>query len=119
MTSSLRHMMTMAVVLVSAALPVLGEDANQSFKDWTSTKGRWVHKNDIYAQVETSPDCRAFPKLTKWTDYTYELEARRTGGAEGFLIIFRASDRNNFYWWNIGGWGNSAHAIESRGGSGK
>jgi hypothetical protein len=28
------------------------------------------------------------------------------------LIVFGYKDTNNFYWWNIGGWGNTQYAIE-------
>jgi alpha-L-arabinofuranosidase len=53
-----------------------------------------------------------------WTDYTITLQARKLGGAEGFLIMFRVRDDDNWYWWNIGGWGNTRHAVErSIGGS--
>lgn len=46
-----------------------------------------------------------------WSDYTLTLKARKLGGPEGFLICFarKGQERN---WWNIGGWGNSEHAIE-------
>jgi hypothetical protein len=103
----------MAVALVSTASVVSAADVNQSFKDWTPTKGRWVHIDNVFAQLEKAMDCRSFAKFTKWTDYTYELEARRISGTEGFLVIFRAEDKNNFYWWNVGGWRNTGHAIES------
>ncbi|HYX09186.1 MAG TPA: T9SS type A sorting domain-containing protein, partial [Bacteroidales bacterium] len=46
------------------------------------------------------------------TSYVYSLRARKTGGNEGFLIIFGYQDQDNFYWWNLGGWGNTKHAIE-------
>ena len=44
--------------------------------------------------------------------FTYTLRARKTGGNEGFLIPFAFADDKNFYWFNIGGWGNSQHAVE-------
>jgi len=108
-------------VIIAAALASTASaaDVNQSFKDWKSVKGRWIHNKDIYAQVEGGNGCLSFPKFTGWTDYTYELEARKISGTEGFLILFRASDKNNYYWWNLGGWRNSAHAIESQGRGGK
>ncbi|MDP6635059.1 MAG: DUF1080 domain-containing protein [Phycisphaerae bacterium] len=119
MFSSLRRLAVMAAILASGVSAVRAAEVYQSFKDWTPAKGRWIHKNDIYAQAAGGTDCRTFPKFTRWTDYTYELEARRISGSEGFLIIFRAADKNNFYWWNLGGWRNSAHAVESRGRGGK
>jgi len=48
----------------------------------------------------------------RWTDYEFTLKARKTSGAEGFLILIRATDDRNFYWWNLGGWGNTAHQLE-------
>lgn len=42
----------------------------------------------------------------------YELRARKLGGNEGFLIAFGGRDRNNTYWWNVGGWRNSGHGLE-------
>jgi alpha-N-arabinofuranosidase len=47
-----------------------------------------------------------------WTDYDFSLETRKEAGYEGFLILFRALDEDDFYWVNLGGWGNSQHAIE-------
>ena len=49
---------------------------------------------------------------TDWKDYEVRLEALKERGAEGFMVLFRATDADNFYWLNIGGWGNSRHAIE-------
>ena len=45
-------------------------------------------------------------------DYTYEVEATKTGGAEGFLIAFNCGDGDNYCWWNLGGWGNTQHGVE-------
>jgi alpha-L-arabinofuranosidase len=47
-----------------------------------------------------------------WKDSTFSLKARKLAGAEGFLILFRVQVENQKSWWNIGGWGNSRHAIE-------
>ena len=47
------------------------------------------------------------------------LKARKLGGAEGFLIMFRVRDDNNWVWWNLGGWGNQQHGLEQCTGGGK
>jgi len=47
-----------------------------------------------------------------WRDYEYTLEARKTGGEEGFLILFRVVDEKQFYWANLGGWKNEGHGLE-------
>lgn len=49
---------------------------------------------------------------TAWRDYEFTLEARKTGGSEGFLILFRVLDDKRFYWCNLGGWGNQVHQLE-------
>ncbi|MBT3199236.1 MAG: DUF1080 domain-containing protein [Phycisphaerales bacterium] len=112
MSNGLRRRVAMiAIILAGGAQTALAAD--QSFKDWTPQKGRWVHKQDIYAQADKGAPCLSFAKTAKWTDYTYELEARKISGSEGFLIIFRSADAKNLYWWNIGGWGNGAHGLEA------
>lgn len=46
-------------------------------------------------------------------DLTLELKARKTGGAEGFLIFFGMSaDGRQGYRFNIGGWGNNTTALQ-------
>lgn len=46
-----------------------------------------------------------------WSDYTLNLKARKLRGDEGFLVVFGRKGRDKF-WWNVGGWGNTEHAIE-------
>ena len=36
----------------------------------------------------------------------------KNSGDEGFLITFAYVDAGNYAWWNLGGWGNTKHAIE-------
>ena len=48
-----------------------------------------------------------------WSDYTITLQARKLSGPEGFLIVFGHKNSDKF-WWNVGGWGNREHAIESQ-----
>ncbi|HHV54653.1 MAG TPA: DUF1080 domain-containing protein [Firmicutes bacterium] len=74
--------------------------------------GNWGEGGGSLYQLSLSPDNRAFGGDETWSDYVLELSARKIQGAEGFLIIFRARDGRNFYWWNIGGWVNSRHAVE-------
>ena len=54
------------------------------------------------------------PGSQAWTNYTLALQARKTGGSEGFLVMFNVADPNNWLWWNIGGWTNTYHAVEQR-----
>ena len=45
-------------------------------------------------------------------DCTIEMDAVKNSGDEGFLITFAHVDANNYAWWNLGGWGNTKHAVE-------
>ena len=50
--------------------------------------------------------------------YEITVNARKQSGQEGFLLLFAYGDEQNYCWWNIGGWGNTASALEvSVGGS--
>jgi len=64
--------------------------------------------------TQTSPrtDEKLLAGDPQWTDYEFSLRARKTGGQEGFLILVRAASDDDFYWWNLGGWGNTQHALE-------
>lgn len=74
--------------------------------------GTWQTEGGVYKQTDEGEDRRLVLGDPNWTDYTVTLKARKTGGAEGFLILFRTRDDRNFYWWNIGGWNNTRHAVE-------
>ena len=43
---------------------------------------------------------------------TIEMDAVKNSGDEGFLITFAYVDVGNYAWWNLGGWGNTKHAVE-------
>jgi len=107
-------LLTVVALMAAAASPSGAATSGLPFEGWTPTHGKWRVVGDVYAQTDGSADCRAFAPKADWTDYVYEVKARKTGGREGFLVLFRVKDHGHFYWWNIGGWGNSRHAIETR-----
>ena len=76
--------------------------------DWTAQEGALVQRS-------RRENVRALAGDKGWTDYTYSLKARKLGGAEGFLILFRVQDDEAKSWWNLGGWGNQRHALEMGG----
>ncbi len=86
---------------------------------WRAFRGNWRVEADALQQTSGEADCRMVLTGLDATDYTLSLQARKLGGAEGFLIMFRVRDNGNWYWWNIGGWGNSQHGIERAIGGGK
>ena len=87
--------------------------------DWVANSGTWgvntTPDPDSYRQTANGQDDRATytgEGSANWKDYTLTLQARKNGGSEGFLIMFHVADSNNWVWWNLGGWNNTAHAIQ-------
>lgn len=74
--------------------------------------GDWKAEGGVLRQTSEKENVRAIAGDRNWTDYTYSLKARKLGGAEGFLILFRVGKDNAKSWWNLGGWGNRQHGIE-------
>jgi alpha-N-arabinofuranosidase len=72
----------------------------------------WTSENDFIAQQGAAADVRLTFGSPQWQDYEFTVEARKTGGEEGFLILLRALNKQEFYWANLGGWGNAGHALE-------
>jgi alpha-L-arabinofuranosidase len=82
---------------------------------WKPQTGDWKNQNGIITQTAAGADHRMLldlPALSGAADYTITLKARKISGDEGFLIMFHTLDTNTFYWWNIGGWGNTNTGIE-------
>ena len=46
------------------------------------------------------------------TDYTYTVEATKLDGEEGFLIPFAVQDKDNNWFWNLGGWQNTVSCLQ-------
>ena len=89
-------------------------------KNWRIFRGNWDAARGYFEQNNSSlTDCRATTGDTNWANYSIALRARKTGGSEGFLILFNWLDDNNWTWLNIGGWGNTLTAIEQNIGGAK
>ena len=85
---------------------------------WKKAGGDWKTSDGVLMQTNPGDNIRLTTGDVNWTDYTYEIKARKTGGAEGFLILFHVENSNDYIWWNLGGWGNSRSVIErARGGN--
>lgn len=84
---------------------------NRSLERIPGMSGEWTIEDTVIIQSSLSDNVRLLFGETDWTDYEITLKAQKTGGDEGFLIMFRA-EGENFYWFNIAGWGNTQHAIE-------
>lgn len=98
---------------------LFSSDFTEAASGWRVVRGNWDVHDGAYRQMGTAQDLRSVAGDPKWTEYSYTLKARKISGAEGFLIMFWVRNDNNWYWWNIGGWGNAQHAIEKCAGGGK
>lgn len=100
---------------------VLGEDDfefNDFWWNWLkATDGKWRVKNGKL--VNTTTDMKysetgsvVYFGNTDWENYTYTVECTKLDGEEGFLIPFGVKDKENNYFWNIGGWGNTINSVQ-------
>jgi alpha-L-arabinofuranosidase len=88
-------------------------DFANGLSGWSSTTGQWSVKNGTLQQNTTGDGPRIISKMLGNTDrYTLRLKARKIGGNEGFLVMFRVLGDDTWAWWNLGGWNNKKHAIE-------
>ncbi len=101
------------VRLMSDDSVVINADTTQA-SNWKVSSGQWKQANGVFTQTDASVSGAKYLYLPTHTltNYTLKLKARKNSGEEGFLIIFDYRDANNMTWWNIGGWGNTQHAVE-------
>jgi len=104
------------IVVTSNSTTLYQSDfVNQGTNGWRVFNGTWSTNNGLYQQTAQISDCYstyAANNSTNWANYTLTLQAMKTGGAEGFLILFNYLDDNDWTWWNIGGWSNTKDGIE-------
>lgn len=86
-----------------------------SLDDWKTETGTWKQKKGTLVQTAQDPNVRAVldneDDVAGVQNYTLQLKAQKTGGAEGFLIMFGVKGKG-LYWWNMGGWGNTQSCVE-------
>ena len=100
---------------------VLGKDEftlNNFWWNWLkASDGKWKVKNGKL--VNTTTDMKysetgsaVYFGNVDWSNYTYTVECTKLEGEEGFLIPFAVKDKDNNYFWNIGGWSNTVNAVQ-------
>lgn len=104
------------IVVTSNGVTLYQSDfVNQGTNGWDVFNGTWDTNDGTYQQTAQITDCYSTytnGASTNWANYTITLQAMKTGGAEGFLILFNVLDDSNWTWWNIGGWSDTQDAIE-------
>ncbi len=73
--------------------------------------GALMQTNTGYPKNDVTGDVMYIGKTT-WSNYTLTFKATKLGGGEGFIIPFAVKNSQNFFHWNIGGWGNTISALE-------
>lgn len=89
--------------------------------------GNWKVKNGELIQSSTSTNTNLYASTgtaayfgsRNWKNYTYTVDAVKTGGSEGFIIPFAADSKEDNYFWNIGGWNNSVSCLQKVSGGNK
>jgi alpha-L-arabinofuranosidase len=90
-------------------------DFSHGVDGWEMSGGQWGARDGSLCQMGEGDGVRALAGNADWGDYTLTLKAKKTGGAEGFLILFNVQNLQEKCWWNIGGWGNTRHGLEGAG----
>lgn len=80
---------------------------------WQTPKGQWKLTDGVWRQTGSEQGAVALIGERGWNNYTLTLEARKTGGKEGFLIVFGASGDGTPPWWNVGGWDNTKSGVQA------
>ena len=89
------------------------------FSDWEVLRGDFARTDQGYAQRDAQVEgaISLAPTRAEGDKIVFEVRARKTGGNEGFLLVFGHQGDDNHFWWNVGGWGNTEHAIQRTVGS--
>lgn|GEM_PF-1183352 len=89
------------------------EAAGASFVGWKPYFGDWSSADGVLSQAGTIRDCyTATAAGSKWTDYSYSVEARKVSGEGGLSVFVHFNDPENFVRWEIGGRENRESGID-------
>ena len=90
------------------------------FSSWKSEDGRWESSGNLIAQNGNSqPAICLCPQQLLSQKYSYKVQARKKSGTEGFMVMFNYFDKNNYSWFNVGGWSNTQNNVEQGMGGGR
>jgi alpha-L-arabinofuranosidase len=103
------------VKVVKGGQTLLESDFSKGLDGWRAVRGQWAIVDGALRQTTDGLGTLAVAGDAGWRDYTLTLKARKISGAEGFLVTFGGGDDGRKSWWNLGGWGNRQHGIESAG----
>jgi hypothetical protein len=107
----------------SAGLPVINfrtDDWMHVFSaprlgPWYANGGEWSLENGIYSQVDDRTQSKLITGIRPWSNYTFEVELRKTGGIGSVKVYYRMGE-NGFYGLGVDWDGNDEAAIKAWGG---
>jgi alpha-L-arabinofuranosidase len=91
---------------------IFTSDFSKGMDGWKALHGSWEAKDGVLSQTGGEDHAVAIVTGSHWGDGTLSVKARKKGGREGFMVLFQADDEEQHRWWNLGGWGNTVHALE-------
>ncbi|MDT0320566.1 alpha-L-arabinofuranosidase C-terminal domain-containing protein [Streptomyces millisiae] len=101
---------------------LLTDDFSGGLDQWSPSTGAgtWSLADGALVQADTtSTDNMLVAGDRDWVNYDLEVTATKRSGSEGFLIGFGVQGTGDYYWWNLGGWGNTRSAVEQAVGGAK
>lgn len=84
-----------------------------SITSWSREADTWTVQDGILRQADPRATSWIAAGDLSWSDYTLHLKARKIGGNEGFLIRVLDTGKSTSLTWNLGGWGNKFHGLQS------
>ena len=92
---------------------IFSDDFSSSNPSWQANGGTWNVSNGQLHQTDIGMEGAVYVcNIETGSNYTFEVDATKNSGAEGFLIAFNYVDAKNYCWWNLGGWKNTQHGVE-------
>ncbi|HEU6448724.1 MAG TPA: family 43 glycosylhydrolase [Verrucomicrobiae bacterium] len=101
------------VKVMSGTNVVLNDSFDAPNSAWQRESGDWQVTDSVLRQAsDATPALMKCAFTNSASNYTVSVRARKTGGAEGFLVGFGVRNEQNFYWLNLGGWSDTVSAVE-------
>jgi alpha-L-arabinofuranosidase len=94
--------------------------SGKKVEDFTLRATTWETRSNGLAQTgEGKPVTALVSTPIGGRHYSVSMRAKKNSGDEGFLIIFNYEDKDNYCWFNVGGWDNTSTGFEQAAGGGK
>lgn len=87
--------------------------SSSSMADFTVNGGSWSIQGGrlVQSNVGALGDILTLNR-NFGSDYIVQCDAIKTGGNEGFLLVFNYTSAGDYAWWNLGGWANQKQGVE-------